>query len=1129
MIDFGKLNGFNQLLEAIEEQQHVRSIGLMRSAHLQLLISIYRKFRKPILYIVNHSNEARSNLDNVAFWDSSLPKKFFAEPAPLFYERSGWDDSTRIARLKTLISLALHFTPDQKRAAVNPVIFSSVKALMTKTIPRRDFLMACHQIKVEEKWSINTLQHKWLDIGYEYAEIVVKAGQFSHRGGILDIWPIQEEFPVRIDFLGDKVDTIRIFNPATQRSIEQCKSIFISPAREYLPGKSQKAGAEKFNESDISVIHRGQANLADYLPRDAIIFFSNAETLKNIADELEKSALEVREENIAAAIIPRDFPQPYLSWSELLDTIQSKATIDFGFGVQDSAFDFSRAISPSPRFGGKVDGFTTFIMQECRTAKKVEVVSRQVKRIKELWDNLQVGDSCRSKPVFLEGSLDAGWKVQYPDGSIEYLFTDNEIFGWQHPKPRHRQYLTAITPETQYADLQIDDWVVHFDYGIGRFKGLVRRPLDGVEREYLCVEYRDEDQLFVPIHQADRLGLYISPDGRPPKISRLGTQEWKNTKFRVRGAVRVVAGELLELYAKRRLVEGFAFSTDTDWQGELEISFPYEETVDQARAIEDVKHDMEVPRPMDRLLCGDVGYGKTEVALRAAFKAVMDGKQVAMLVPTTILAQQHFDTFLQRLVPFPVKVEMLSRFRSHPEQMGIILGLKTGDIDIVIGTHRLLQADVQFKDLGLLIVDEEQRFGVMHKEYFKKMRTEIDVLTLTATPIPRTLYMALSGVRDISAINTPPSDRLSINTYVSGYDSQIVRKAIMREVDRSGQVFFVHNRVRTIYAIADHLRRLVPEARLAIAHGQMREKELAVNMRKFTRGEIDVLLATSIIESGLDIPNANTLIVDRSDALGLSQLYQLRGRVGRGGQRAYAYFFYSTQKKLTPEGRQRLEVIAENTQLGAGYSIAMRDMEMRGAGDLLGTQQHGFVAAVGFHLYTRLLAQAIKEFRFKNEGFESFGKGLPFDEIRPLVSVDLPIAVGIPLDYVKDHRLRLKLYRRLANIHKEVGLETMCEEFKDRFGDIPEELGNLFWQLRIKLLAKEAGISSINSERDKLVLRFPPLPENVNRRKLPDIGDNNRIGKNGYWLSFGPKNDQWKKDLESSLVLLIERLRKHKE
>jgi transcription-repair coupling factor (superfamily II helicase) len=610
---------------------------------------------------------------------------------------------------------------------------------------------------------------------------------------------------------------------------------------------------------------------------------------------------------------------------------------------------------------------------------------------------------------------------------------------------------------------------VHFDYGIGCFKGLVRRPLDGVEREYLCVEYQDEDQLFVPIHQADRLGLNISPDGRQHKISRLGAQEWRNTKGRVRGAVRVVAGELLELYAKRRLVEGFAFSNDTDWQGELEVSFPYEETVDQARAIEDVKRDMELPRPMDRLLCGDVGYGKTEVALRAAFKAVMDGKQVAMLVPTTILAQQHFDTFQQRLVPFPVNVEMLSRFRSHREQMEIILGLETGDIDVVIGTHRLLQTDVQFKDLGLLIVDEEQRFGVMHKEYFKKMRTEIDVLTLTATPIPRTLYMALSGVRDISAINTPPSDRLSINTYVGGYDSQIVRKAIMREVDRSGQVFFVHNRVRTIYAIADHLRRLVPEARLAIAHGQMREKELAANMRKFTRG------------------------------------------------------------KMTPEGRQRLEVIAENTQLGAGYSIAMRDMEMRGAGDLLGTQQHGFVAAVGFHLYTRLLAQVIKEYRLKNKGFESLGKGLPFGEIRPLVSVDTPIVVGIPLDYVKDHRFRLKLYRRLANIRKEAQLETICEEFKDRFGDIPEELENLFWQLQIKLLAEEAGVSSITSERDKLVLRFPPLPENVNRRKLPDIGDKNRIGKNGYWLSFGPQNDHWKNDLESTLVLLIERLRKHKE
>jgi transcription-repair coupling factor (superfamily II helicase) len=525
---------------------------------------------------------------------------------------------------------------------------------------------------------------------------------------------------------------------------------------------------------------------------------------------------------------------------------------------------------------------------------------------------------------------------------------------------------------------------------------------------------------------------------------------------------------------------------------------------------------MEKARPMDRLLCGDVGYGKTEVALRAAFKAVMDGKQVAMLVPTTVLAQQHFDTFQKRLTPFPVKVEMLSRFRSPSEQAEILLGLEAGDIDIIIGTHRLLQPDVLFKDLGLLIIDEEQRFGVTHKEYFKKKRTELDVLTLTATPIPRTLYMAIAGIRDISVINSPPTDRLPIQTYVGGYDPEIVRRAITREVDRGGQVFFVHNRVQTIGAMASHLQNIVPEARVGIAHGQMQEKGLEEVMRRFTAGEVDVLLSTSIIESGLDIPNANTLIVDRGDAFGLSQLYQLRGRVGRGASRAYAYFFHHRKKLPTPEGLERLETIAENIQLGAGYSIAMRDLEMRGAGNLLGTMQHGHIAAVGFHLYTRLLSEAVNAIKKPEKPSLDEKTALPYKGLRPLVTVELPISVGISTAYIADEALRLQIYRRLADITHETELEKIRAEFTDRFGQPDEGLENLLWQLKIKLKAEQCGLASITVESNHLVLRYPQLPEGIKERDLPDIGINFRRGKNAYWIQITDRFD-WKTSLEIAL------------
>jgi transcription-repair coupling factor (superfamily II helicase) len=636
------------------------------------------------------------------------------------------------------------------------------------------------------------------------------------------------------------------------------------------------------------------------------------------------------------------------------------------------------------------------------------------------------------------------------------------------------------------------------------------------------VEYAEGDQLFVPVYQADRLTRYIGPDAHPPTPTRLGSPEWRTTKSRVKEAVEEVAQDLLDLYARRNIVTGYPFAKDAPWQKELEASFPYIETTDQLRVINEVKEDMEKPKPMDRLICGDVGYGKTEVALRAAFKAVMDGKQVAILVPTTILAQQHYHTFCQRLAPFPVEVEMLSRFRTPQQQKDILERLERAKIDIIIGTHRLLQEDICFKDLGLLIIDEEQRFGVTHKETLKKMRTEVDVLTLTATPIPRTLYMTLTGVRDISTINTPPEERLPIITHVGPYSPWLVRQAILRELERGGQVFFVHNRVQTIGAMRSHLEKLVPEARVVVAHGQMDEDQLSKRMEQFANGEVDVLLSTSIIESGLDIPNANTLIVDRADTFGLAQLYQLRGRVGRGAQRAYTYFFRHAHLAPTLEGRQRLETIAENTQLGAGYSIAMRDLEIRGAGDILGTRQHGYIASVGFHLYTRLLADSVQRLR-SGKTVPILAEALQRDQGMPStpVSVDLPIPISLPASYIPERQTRTRLYRRLANLHSRDEIEALSEEFIDRFGPLPIEALNLFYQLKVKLLAEKAGLLSISGEAGQIILRYPPLPEGQASREFPELDDEIRVGKNALWMQVA-ENNHWQEKLVAVLQKLSE-------
>ena len=1135
-----ELPQYQQLLKQLQtDGNQLPGLGLPRAARLPLLASLHRDLDRPVLFITDRADHALSLFDELSFWIKS-PRYHFAEPNPLFYEQAAWGVTTRRERLQTLMALASYHLPFARKPEVPPIFVTSARSMMTRTMPRRDFLKSCKKLAAGQNAQPDALARSWVEIGYQRINTVLEPGQFSRRGGIMDIWTPAEKLPVRLDFFGDEIETIRRFDPASQRTVENLESILITPAREFI-ATGDKDG--EFSEFHIPLLHPQPASLLDYLPQKALVLVDDLSVVESMVAEVEEQAVKFRQDSITEGILPADFPLPYITWPELLDNLHNRTFLELGHSTAADAADTEEILSScfthDERFGGRLKPFIAYLTSIVERGEQAIVISRQASRLQELWLESSENEPEAENPQFIEASVSEGFVLQCKP--IVHLISDSEVFGWERPQPRTRQRPVAETPESVYADLQVGDYIVHIDHGVGRFGGLVQRELDGHTREFLAVEYEGGGQLYVPVHQADRLTRYVGAEGAVPALDRLGGQEWHEKKGRVKQAVLEVAQEMLDLYARRNVVQGYAFKPDTTWQKELEDSFPYVETEDQKSAIAGIKRDMESTRPMDRLLCGDVGYGKTEVALRAAFKAVMDGKQVAILVPTTVLAQQHYDTFLQRLAAFPVQVEMLSRFRTPREQTSILHRLFKGDIDIVVGTHRLISSDVQFKDLGLVIIDEEQRFGVTHKEHLKKLRTEVDVLTLTATPIPRTLYMALTGVRDISNLNTPPEERLPIVTHVGPYSPKLVRQAILRELERGGQTFFVHNRVNTIDAMKMHLNQLVPEARVDIGHGQMPEQELAAVMHRFNAGETDVLLSTTIIESGLDIPNANTLIVDRADTFGLAQLYQLRGRVGRGAARAYSYFFRHNKLTPTQEGQQRLEVIAENTQLGAGYSIAMRDLEIRGAGELLGTRQSGHIQAVGFHLYTRLLADAVRQIRrletSRANGEKKDGKGKIDIALASLtqpismpVNVDLPLAVGIPANYIADQDLRLRLYRRIADLRDETEIDALASEFQDRFGELPEMVENLFYQMRVKLRAEQAGLSAINWESGQIVLRYPPSSEDTRStpqsgsmskdgRRLPDLGPGIRGGKNAYWCAFG-RDDDW----QDKLLGVLERL-----
>jgi transcription-repair coupling factor (superfamily II helicase) len=1122
---------------------HLPSLGLPRAVRAPVAAALAEDIHRPLLVITARPDRTLTLVEELCMWSPALRVLQFNEPNPLFYEPAVWGARTVRARIAGLAALTIPSTPP-------PVLIASARALMTRTLPRDEFIAHTHMVQTGQSVRLEKLLEGWMDIGYDAQSIVVEPGQFSRRGGIVDIYPMADEWPVRIELFGDEVETIRRFDPATQRSGERIEQVTVTPAREGLP-KFKPPDHESLSLEALIPLMYPPASLLDYLPGEARVMVEDWGDLADTVAELEEHAVEQRNLQLEAGTIADEFPIPYLTWAELQDELSDRPTLSLGPRPENAgaaAFDFAAHLHAGPRFGGQVKPLLEHLDQATIAGEAVVVVSRQAQRLSELWNaghiHATLTEAVTDTPApgsltFLNGALSEGWRLEVKDEggrmkdkasafilhpSSLQLLTDAEIFGLARVRAPRRERRAVTAPEANYAHFVAGDYIVHEDFGIGRFRELGKRTVDGLEREYLVLEFAEGDELYVPVYQADRLTKYVGADDRPPTLSRLGSPEWHTTKGKAKQAVEEMARELLDLYARRATVGKRAFNPDSPWQAELEGSFPFVETPDQQRAIEEVKADMQRARPMDRLICGDVGFGKTEVALRAAFKAVTDGVQVAILVPTTVLAQQHYHTFQNRLSPYPIKVEMLSRFRTPQQSRAILQQLADGQVDIIVGTHRLLQKDVQFKNLGLVIVDEEQRFGVTHKEKLKRLRTEVDVLTLTATPIPRTLYFALTGIRDISTINTPPEERLPVLTHTGPYNEKLSRQAILRELDRGGQVFFVHNRVQTIGVVLERLERLVPEARIGVGHGQMDEAQLSKVMDDFSEGGLDILLCTSIIESGLDIPNANTLIVDRADTFGLAQLYQLRGRVGRSAAQAYAYFFTDKTHRPTPEARERLETLAEQTDLGAGYSIAMRDLEMRGAGDIIGPKQSGQVTAVGFHLYTRLLSQAVRKLK-GSEQFSNFqsstAEDLRIGELGASANIELPLAISIPSDYVEDRKVRLGLYQRMANVTDEGELDTLRLELNDRFGSVPRPVDNLLYQLRVKLRAVRAGVLAVGSENGQITLTLPPMDQLDQAYYEVALIAGARTSKNRLWLPRLPETE-WREALLNVLAKLAE-------
>ncbi len=1076
-------------------------LGLPDSAKSPVVAALARDADGPLLIITPKPAQAAALADEMSSWlGDSLPVHQFPERDALPFERLPADPDVLRERLRALDALA---------SGERSIVVVSGAALGQRTLPRGE-LGTSVAVRVGERSTPDKLAVALLSLGYRTGPIAERPGEIARRGGIVDVYPAADQDPLRIEFYGDEIESVRRFDAATQRSTERLNDVRIGAAREVLDLAAaitplaakldlsllNEETRERFEE-ELARIGAGDAiseenfyvpllasgTLLDHLPKNALVVIDEPADLTAALEEHDDHVEGIRHDLEGRGELPRDIPSPHVCAADLRALIDrhvqqihlSRWALDTRDEEEPAPIDNTAAtrlpFAPADGFGGRLRSLTSDVDASRRNGRAIVIVSQQAQRLAEVISEdgipaalVATADEPQAGLVnVVQGSLPQGWRLTAADPPLT-LLSDAEVFGFVKQR-RRLPKRSGATRDAFLADLTPGDYVVHIEHGIARFSGLVHRRVGDVEGEYLELRYSAGDKLFVPAEQVDRVSRFMGGNDQPPSLTRLGSQEWTRAKERVRRAVADLARELLDLYATRHVGEGRAFPPDTAWQQELEASFPYVETADQLAAVRDVKTDMERPQPMDRLVCGDVGYGKTEVALRAAFKAVMDGSQVAVLVPTTVLAQQHFTTFTERLAGFPVRVDMLSRFRSPREQQAVVDGLKDGSVDIVIGTHRLLQKDVSFKDLGLVVIDEEQRFGVGHKEKLKQVRREVDVLTLSATPIPRTLHMSLSGIRDMSTMETPPEQRLPIKTYVTEYDDHIVREAILRELERGGQVYFVHNRVHDIEMIAAQLRKLVPEAEIGIGHGQQHEDVLEQVMLHFIDGKVDVLVCTTIIESGLDIPNVNTIIIHKADKRGLAQLYQLRGRVGRSAARAYAYLLFEKYRSLSEQAQKRLQAIFEATELGAGFQIAQRDLEIRGAGNLLGADQSGHIGTVGFDLYIRLLSDAVERLKALRDG-----RTPPKPKMQQQLTIDLPLTAHIPESYVDDLNLRLSLYQRMAAVEATAQGAAIEQELRDRFGPPPPAVEHLLFVVRVRALAHEAGVVSVQQGEGMIVI-----------------------------------------------------------
>ncbi|SDJ83277.1 transcription-repair coupling factor [Natronincola ferrireducens] len=1092
-----------QLLEALKGHMTPVGVhGLNDSQKSHLIYGVFEGLNRQICLLTYSELEAQQIYQDLKFY---LKEEvlFFPSKDVVFYDIEAIGDEVKEERIKTL---------DRLVKGGPAIVVASIEALLLKITPPHIYKKYQLTLKVGETLDLHQIIETFIMQGYERTERVDTKGQFSIRGGIIDIFPLTEENPLRIELFDDEVDSIRYFHGDTQKSIEKVQQIKIYPATEIIietqnhnevigklsqelkstlkkldsaPGEKLQLkigevmeklstlgnfeGIQRF----LPYIYEKTGSLLDYLQGEAVVMLDEPdrgkEKIKDFHEEFRENFKTLLERG---EVLPGQ-GNLLFTYDDILRSLKNRSLVTSSLLPKNHPdFQPKEIINftsrPVQTFHGKMNLLLPEIKNLVKKGYKTVLVTATKEKALKLMETfreqgipvdftVKEGDALpASRVTILQGNLYRGF--EYVD--VKYiLITDYEIYG-VHKKKKQKIKRKDAAPIKSFIDLKVGDYVVHEGHGIGKYIGIEELKVEGIKKDYLKIRYSGEDNLYVPTDQMDLIQKYIGADDKTPKLNKLGGTEWVKTKAKAKKAIEDMAKDLLKLYAEREESKGYGFSRDTDWQKQFEYLFPYEETPDQLRAIQEVKEDMEQERPMDRLLCGDVGYGKTEIAIRAAFKAVMDSKQVALLVPTTILAQQHYNNFKERFSGFPVTVDMLSRFRTAAQQKQTLENVRTGNVDILIGTHRILSKDIAFKDLGLLIVDEEQRFGVKHKEVLKQLKQSVDVLTLTATPIPRTLHMSMIGIRDMSVIEDPPEERYPVQTYVAGYNEALIGDAIGREIVRGGQVYYVYNRVQGIHQVAARLGTLVPQARIAVAHGQMSERQLEKLMLEYYHGEYDVLVCTTIIETGLDIANVNTIIIQDADRLGLSQLYQLRGRVGRSNRQGYAYLLYEKDKILSEVAEKRLKAIKEFTEFGSGFKIAMRDLEIRGAGNLLGSEQHGHMASIGYDLYVKLLEETIGE--LKGQVIEKYEDTM----------MELNVDAYISEKYISNQSHKIEIYKKIASIRNQEDMYMIEEEIEDRFGDIPLSARNLLLISYIKALAKNLKIQYISQKDKQIKIQF---------------------------------------------------------